>query len=116
LPSLRLLVLRSRQIQTLKVFYESLGLKFSEEKHGRGPQHYAAILGTLVLELYPLQETNTGSDIPRLGFEVSDVEKACEKAKAAGATIKQAPKKTDHGVQALLLDPDGRTVELTQEE
>jgi predicted enzyme related to lactoylglutathione lyase len=116
LPSLRLLVLRSRQIQTLKVFYESLGLKFSEEKHGKGPLHYAATLGTLVLELYPYQETNSGTETTRLGFAISAVEKVCERAKAAGATIKQAPKKTDHGVQALLLDPDGRTVELTQEE
>ncbi|KQV13652.1 hypothetical protein [Kitasatospora sp. Root107] len=49
-----LLVLYTPQLEECRRFYTSLGLAFTAERHGRGPEHYAAVLpdGT-VLELYP---------------------------------------------------------------
>jgi len=53
---LNLLVLRCKNIEVSRKFYEELGLKFIKEKHGKGVEHYSAYIGELVLELYPLQE------------------------------------------------------------
>jgi hypothetical protein len=51
--SLSLLVLRSSRLEAMRTFYEALGLTFVEEKHGAGPVHYSAQLGSTVLEIYP---------------------------------------------------------------
>ncbi|MDF1663390.1 MAG: hypothetical protein P1V97_16580, partial [Planctomycetota bacterium] len=56
MAKLSLLVLKTKQMLELKEFYERLGLQFVEEKHGRGPLHFAATLGSLVLEIYPLSD------------------------------------------------------------
>jgi catechol 2,3-dioxygenase-like lactoylglutathione lyase family enzyme len=66
---LNLLVLRCKNIETSKNFYEKLGLKFIKEQHGKGAVHYATYVGQVVLELYPLKK---GFEIEqsRLGFTV----------------------------------------------
>jgi catechol 2,3-dioxygenase-like lactoylglutathione lyase family enzyme len=66
---LNLLVLRCKNIETSKNFYEKLGLKFIKEQHRKGAVHYATYVGQVVLELYPLKE---GFEIEqsRLGFTV----------------------------------------------
>lgn len=71
-------------------FYARLGLTFARERHGDGPEHYAATLADgLVLELYPgTPERTTGA--LRLGFLVD-------------------PGGVTEGVHR---DPDGRAVEV----
>jgi catechol 2,3-dioxygenase-like lactoylglutathione lyase family enzyme len=88
-----LLVLYTERLEECRAFYEGLGFEFVREKHGTGPEHFAAVLpGGLVLELYPsTPERATGR--ARLGF---------------AATVESLPP----GHQ-ILTDPDGRTVELT---
>ena len=49
-------VLRCRDIESTRVFYESAGLSFALEQHGTGPVHYAHVDGAFVLELYPAQD------------------------------------------------------------
>jgi hypothetical protein len=39
--SLNLLVLKTRQLEQVRAFYECLGVAFSRERHGNGPAHYA---------------------------------------------------------------------------
>ena len=68
-PKLNLLVLYSANIEKSHDFYQTLGLQFVKEKHGRGPEHYASQLSNLVLELYPGKEINK----VRLGFSVDDI-------------------------------------------
>ena len=51
--ALSLIVLRCSDVNASRRFYEALGLSFTTEKHGAGPEHYACRLGDLVLELYP---------------------------------------------------------------
>jgi len=67
---LNLLVLRCKNIQLTKAFYEKLGLIFVQEQHGKGAVHYATYVDEMVLELYPLKE---GFEIEqsRLGFSVA---------------------------------------------
>lgn len=67
---LNLLVLRYKNIEKSKNFYEKLGLKFIKEQHGKGAVHYATYVGEVILELYPLKD---GFEIEqsRLGFTVA---------------------------------------------
>jgi len=91
-----LLVLYSPQLEKCRSFYESLGLSFTAERHGQGPEHYAAVLaGGAVFELYPARPGRR-TDVLRLGLAIDGTTAAPPLA---------------HG-HHLLTDPDGRTVEV----
>ncbi|RSS39770.1 VOC family protein [Streptomyces sp. WAC07061] len=85
-----LLVIYTNQLEECRDFYAGLGLVLVPERHGNGPDHYAATLadGT-VLELYPAtRRPETG--YLRLGL------------------TGDSPR--------TLTDPDGRTIVLTAPE
>src|SRR5262249_24705046 len=65
--AVNLLVLRCKDIEVTRRFYEQLGLAFVEEKHGKGPQHYAWESRGFVLELYPTAEGQAPDNV-RIGF------------------------------------------------
>jgi hypothetical protein len=68
---LKLLVLKTRQVDRLREFYQALAIELAEEKHGSGPVHYAGKVGDAVLEVYPLTEDgDTADTTTRLGFTV----------------------------------------------
>jgi len=46
-------VIKTDDIETLRDFFENLGLKFIVEKHGNGPEHYSCSHNGKVLEIYP---------------------------------------------------------------
>ncbi|WUU94021.1 glyoxalase/bleomycin resistance/dioxygenase family protein [Spirillospora sp. NBC_01491] len=90
------MVIYTPRLEECRRFYQDLGLGFTPERHGDGPEHFAAVLpdGT-VFELYPATaERHTGA--MRLGFALG--------GRSAGPAL--APGRH------LLRDPDGRTVEL----
>ena len=91
-----LLVLYSPHLEQCHDFYANLGLTFTAEKHGQGPEHYAAVLadGT-VFELYPARPGRQ-TDSLRLGLTVSG--DAVAPPLAPGRHV--------------LTDPDGRAVEV----
>ena len=109
-PALRctLIVLRCAHLDAARSFYEALGAHFVEEKHGEGPRHYAATFGGMTLELYP-GEADVGT---RVGFAVADVDAAVSTLQALGASVRVAPRDSPWGRRAVVLDPDGRRVEL----
>lgn len=51
-----LIVLRTMDVDRLRVFLEAFGLEFQAEKHGDGPEHWSASSGDNVLDLYPAKE------------------------------------------------------------
>ena len=92
---LNLLVLRCKNIENTKEFYEKhLGFKFVLEQHGSSPLHYSTTIcsndNTMVLELYPVK-MNSEPDQTRLGFNLNQLNE------------------TSYQV---IKDPDGRSVEL----
>ncbi len=112
---LNLLVLKTRRLDPLLRFYAALGIEFVEEQHGDGPRHHAGRVADLVLELYPLSEDSGPADTTtRLGFAVTDLEAAVASLLAAGGTVVTKPKQTEWGLRAVVRDPDGRAVELSQ--
>jgi catechol 2,3-dioxygenase-like lactoylglutathione lyase family enzyme len=110
---LKLLVLRTPQLNRLRRFYQLLGIDFAEERHGTGPTHFAGRVGDAVLELYPLpNEGGTVDSMVRLGFSVTDLSEAIRSLEADGATILSGPRPTAWGNRAVVRDPDGRSVKL----
>ena len=103
--TLNLLVLRCQNIHESKAFYEKLNINFVEEQHGKSPVHYAAEIGSLVLELYPLAK-HENIDNCRLGFELKDTDNILKQLNVI--TSYQRENQWVHVVQ----DPDGRKVEL----
>jgi hypothetical protein len=113
--SLKLLVLKTSQPDRLRAFYQVLGIKLAEEKHGSGPPHYAGQAGDTVLEIYPLlREGSVADTTTRLGFAVGKLAEAVSALRESGAVIASDPEQSAWGLRAVARDPDGRAVELYQ--
>jgi len=112
---LMLLVLKTRQVEQLRLFFQSLGVELAEEQHGKGPIHFAGRAGEVVIEVYPLPDDGTPVDSStRLGFTVENLAEVVRALEGIGTKIVTLPKGTSWGLQAVVNDPDGRSVELTQ--
>ena len=91
-----LLVLYSPRLEECRRFYEDLGLRFTSERHGQGPHHYAAVLADRsVFEIYPSSPGRETGAV-RLGLTIA----------GAAATPPLAPGRH------LRTDPDGRTIDI----
>ena len=112
----KLLVIRTRDIQLLRGFYELLGLHFSEEQHGKGPIHFSASVGDAVFEIYPLPEHQDADDTTRLGFAVPEISEVLERIESEGGKIVTPASSTPWGTRSVVADPDGRKVELYEDQ
>ena len=106
---LKLIVLYVANIETSKTFYEALGLRFQKEKHGKGPEHYAAEIEGVVLEIYPrgkgeITRTRLGLKIQNWTYTKSQLQPA------------QILEEKNEQNRALLIDPDENKVELEWED
>lgn len=111
--SLNLLVIRSAIPAELAAFYTQLGLQFDYHQHGKGPWHYAATIGGLTLEIYPLKRSQKTADTHlRLGFTVADIAAVME---VLQTDVLTEPTITEWGLRAVVVDPEGRRVELVQQ-
>ncbi len=113
--ALSLVVLKSAQVDALRMFYSAVGIELVEEQHGKGPLHYAGHVGDAVLELYPLTDDVLAADTTtRLGFTVDRLINIIDAVKALEAVVVTEPRATEWGLRAVVRDPDGRSVELVQ--
>ena len=113
--ALKLLVLKTPQVEKLRVFYQALGVELAEERHGSGPLHYAGKIGDAVLEIYPLADEGAAADTTtRLGFAVDRLVEVVQALREAGTVIASEPRQTAWGLRAVVRDPDGRAIELYQ--
>lgn len=112
--NLNLLVLKSARMEELVSFYQMLGMRFEHHQHQRGPLHYAAEIGDMVFEIYPLPENELVNTSIRLGFSIMDLDITIDQLGKAGIKIMRAPQHTTWGYIGIVEDPDGRKVELKQ--
>ena len=113
--SLNLVVIRATDLERARVFYEAIGLRFIPEKHGTGPEHFACDLNGVIIELYPRKSTGpVAADAVRLGFVVADLEDIVKRVASIGGQINQPLSQSDWGLRAVVCDPDGYRVELTE--
>ena len=108
MKSVRLIVLRCSDLEASRTFFNALGAGLTQEQHGTGPERYSCTLGEVVLELYPAIGRGT-SDV-RLGFVVHDLARTLEQVRQQGGTVF-----SENAGQAVVVDPDGRKIELTGE-
>src|SRR5262245_54062953 len=94
---LNLIVIRSADLQRAEEFYGALGISFSRERHENEPEHLAAQVGGIVLEIYP-KGTGDGTAKVRLGFRVESIASAIERVEQAGGTIVSHPQTTQWGL------------------
>jgi lactoylglutathione lyase len=112
---LNLIVIRSSDIEQSSHFYKLLGLQFSKHRHGNGPEHYACELGNLVFEIYPGQKALDSTKTTRIGFRVTELDMILAKLEENGVEIISRPENSPWGRRAIVSDPDGHRVELTEQ-
>lgn len=112
--SLNLVVIRAADMERAAAFYRLLGLTFQKHRHGSGPEHFACEMGQSVFEIYPRKDKTDSTASVRLGFSVASLHKVVAELQAAGATIVSPPKDSPWGRRAVVDDPDGHRVELTE--
>jgi len=100
-----LLVIRCKDIDVSKNFYELLGLSFVKEKHGMGPEHYSCGHDGCVFELYP-NKGEAPKDNNRLGFTVLDASKTITQL-----NVIDTYEYNDKTIY-VAIDPDGRKIEI----
>jgi predicted enzyme related to lactoylglutathione lyase len=110
---LNLIVLRSADLALAAQFYGKLGINFTRERHGAGPEHLTCRLGTLVLEIYPRTATMVTAGV-RLGFQVPDLDAAVAALEEVGADLLASPADSPWGRRAIVADLDGHRLELTE--
>ncbi len=113
---LNLIVIRSIDVEKSVEFYRLLGLNFIEHRHGSGLEHYASQLGQLTFEIYPHTAPVEASVMTRLGFQVLDLEATIIQLQQEDIAIVQQPTASEWGLRAIVADPDGNKIELTQVE
>ena len=104
--NLSLLVIRCKNIQKSKAFYESLGLSFAKEQHGNGPEHFASEINGIIFELYPNAE-KAAVDNSRLGFRVNELDSILTRVQV------QSSYSYEGKAIYVVVDPDGRKVEIS---
>ena len=112
------MVLRTARIGTCLEFYRGIGLTLVEEKHGNGPVHYSSSFNGITIEIYPETQKNFTENREertiRLGFTVESLTATLKSLETLGASVLKPPSITQWGHRAVLLDPDGREVEINE--
>ena|SRR5258706_15365265 len=116
--ALNLLVLRTADLERALAFYQAIGLTFVQEQHSSGPIHYACDMGALVVELYPgkqgIAPDRKNAGATQIGFQVTNLDTVIDSLNQQGCTIITTSQDSAWGRRALVQDPDGRAVELTE--
>jgi lactoylglutathione lyase len=112
--AITLVVIRSANMEQAVLFYRRLGLSFTKERHGSGPEHYACEIGTTVFEIYPSGPESPAPSAVRLGFRVPSLDDLLAELRTRGVEIVSAPRSTPWGRRAVVMDPDGNRVEISE--
>ncbi len=112
-PKLNLVVIRVSDLERASRFYEALGLQFTRERHGNGPEHLTTKSLGWVFEIYP-QGNGASTAGAVVGFQVESIERALAAVQLLGAEVVLRPANGPWGLRAVVRDPDGHRVELSQ--
>jgi len=111
---LKLLVVRTGDMQKLVGFYALLGFTFHYHQHGNSLYHYSATIDGTVIEISPLIKSQPEADknLRLGGFELDDFDVVISSLKEGEVQFISEQAQTDFGFMAVVVDPDGRRVEL----
>lgn len=110
-----LVVIKTRNMEQTAAFYSMLGVRFELHRHESGPLHYSAQSNGVVFEIYPLPASQSAPDTTtRLGFKVKELARVLAVLAEKNIPVISGPVRTEYGVVAVVSDPDGRKVELSE--
>jgi lactoylglutathione lyase len=110
---LKLLVIRTADPKRLAEFYSLFNLAFTYHRHGNSPMHYGAAAGRVLLEIYPLSKNQRAPDLSlRTGFKVDNFDETIMRLRKENVVFDIEPAETEFGFMAVVVDPDGRKIEL----
>jgi lactoylglutathione lyase len=112
--SLNLVVLRVPDINRAAEFYSAFGCVFAKHAHGKGPEHFAAEVGSTVFELYPEIGDAASTKGVRIGFQVADAASVLTVLEKKGAKVVSPLKDSPWGLRAVIDDPFGHRVEVSE--
>ena len=128
--ALNLIVLRSRDLDRSRRFYEALGLRFQPMDYGHGasgmngpvPPDAPLVLNAKTEGVPPpttyleINEWRSDEPIPRhqIGFFVESVDDAIAAVVKAGGELLTAAADWPYGRRAAVADPDGHRIELSE--
>ena len=113
-PLLSLVVIRARDLDRAAAFYGLMGITFEKHRHGSGPYHLSYEHSSTVFEIYPRKDESDSTAAVRVGFAVLSVDVVMENLVAAGVGILSPAQDSPWGRRAVVEDPDGHRVELTE--
>lgn len=109
------ITLNSNQPEILVQFYALLGFEFTRKQVDKGSLNWVGLLGDMQLDIFGIEETFTSrSPTVQFSFEVRNIQQIVDKVRELGTQVMMEPLETKTGILCFLVDPDGRSVELTQ--
>lgn len=113
------IILKTEKLKETADFYRALEMPLEEERHGKGPLHYACDLAGVHFAIYELDpwkgpERRSKAHDTMVGFSVENLEECLENLAQLEAKVVIPPEDVPWGRRAVVLDPDGRPVELNQ--
>lgn len=112
--SINLVVLRVPDLERAMRFYSAFGFTFTKHAHGKGPEHYAAELDTMVFELYPQVSEEASTRHVRIGFQVTNAAAVIQSLEEHDGKIVSPLKDSPWGLRAVIDDPFGHRIELSE--
>ncbi len=107
---LSLLTIRTNDLELAKEFYTRLLATTFTTHTDHGSRHYSTQLGSVTFEIYPTKKELKQLDMP--GFIVDSLETIIDRM--GKGYLYEAPFDTPLGLSAILKDPDGRLIYLTE--
>ena len=103
-------------------FYRAIGLRLEEESHDGGPSHWACDVRGFHFAVFGASRTNArrrpvahrGPGATMIGVYVDSLDAAVRAVRSRRARLLRGPEKRPWGRRIVVLDPDGRGVEITQ--
>jgi hypothetical protein len=110
-PFFSLLVIRVIDVNEVRKFYEVAGLRFISERHGTGPEHYAASNFGQTFEIYPAKTASDVTNNVRLGFLVSSLAETAHSLKMHYPDLTGNQQDSGYGRFVSAKDPAGTKVD-----
>ncbi|MNK19510.1 Glyoxalase-like domain protein [compost metagenome] len=110
------ITINTLHLQDMLAFYRIIGFVFNANKVDKGSEVYRAVHDGVEFCLYAIQNPQR-SQIPslQLGFRVTELDRIVgELVKVPGAMCILDPTEMPDGKKAIILDPDGHSLELCQ--
>lgn len=112
--SVSLLVIRSDNMDRLAAFYTALGFNFVKHSHPPCGEHYSTNDKSCVFEICQRKDGQRATTNVFFGLNVFSVGDSVELAVANGGAVVRSLEDSEWGCTAIIRDPDGHRVMLSE--